>query len=219
MVLGFLGHLCSPLLASSGSKGRAPHDRDSVAERRCRRVRTPVNSCHCRKSRFWRIITDPNRADRLMSEANRMTFWSWYRRSARTDGALVSAPRRALGAALAIALLIGWYLWTSRTEPSATNVILRQARTHPFCFLGIVLAFALMGLRGVALKYLAYSVYLAQGVRLRWVLFFGVGEGELRRRYEETFGKDKFFRAPAFCQGLSLLIFAVSGLALVFTSR
>ena len=97
-----------------------------------------------------------------MSEANRLTFWSWYRHSARTDGALVSARRRILGASIGIVLFIGGYLWTNRTQPKVTDVTLRLARTHPFCFLGIVLAFAFMALRGVALEYLAYSVYRAQ---------------------------------------------------------
>jgi hypothetical protein len=159
-----------------------------------------------------------NSADPPMSDANRMSFWSWYRHSARPDGALVGVLRRLLGFSLGIVLLIGWYLWAGRTQPSVRDTILRLAR-HPFCFVGIVLAFVLMGLRGIALEYLAYSVYLAQGVRLKWVLFFGIGESELRRRYQETFGKDKFFRAPALCYGLSLLIFAISGLALVFTWR
>jgi hypothetical protein len=154
-----------------------------------------------------------------MSEANRLTFWSWYRHSARTDGALVSVRRRILGASIGIVLFVGGYLWTSRTQPKVTDITLRLARAHPFCFLGIVLAFAFMALRGVTLEYLAYSIYRAQGIHLKWVLYFGIGEDELRRRYEETFGKDKFLLAPALCAGLSLFIFAVSGLVLVFTSR
>ena len=73
--------------------------------------------------------------------------------------------------------------------------------------------------RGVALEYLAYSVNHAQGIHLKWVLFFGIGERELRRRYEETFGKDKFLRAPNLLGCLSMVVFAVSGLVMVFTSR
>jgi hypothetical protein len=119
-----------------------------------------------------------------------MTFWSWYCHSARTDGALVSAPRRVLGFSSGIVFLIGWYL-----------------------------SFALMSLRSIALEYLAYCVHFAQGVRLKWVVFFGIGEDELRKRYEESFGKDKFFRAPTLCAGLSFLVFACSGLTLVFTSQ
>jgi len=67
--------------------------------------------------------------------------------------------------------------------------------------------------------YLAYSVHHAQGVHLKWVLFFGIGEEELRQRYEETFGKDRFLRAPALFAVLSLVVFVSSGLRLVFTSR
>jgi hypothetical protein len=75
-----------------------------------------------------------------------------------------------------------------------------------------------MSLSNTALEYLAYSVYHAQGVHLKWVLFFGIGKDELRRRYKETFGEDKYLRAPSVCAGLSILVFAASGLALVFTS-
>jgi hypothetical protein len=85
--------------------------------------------------------------------------------------------------------------------------------------MGIVLAFVLMSLRGSALRYLAYSVYHAQGVHFRWVLFFGIGAGELRRRYEDTFGKDRFFRAPDLFGVFAFLVFASSGLAVVLTSR
>jgi hypothetical protein len=120
---------------------------------------------------------------------------------------------------IGIALLTGWFLWTSRTQPKVAEAVLRLARLHPFCFLGIILALVLMSLSGTALEYLAYSVHHAQGVNLKWVLFFGIGKNELRRRYEEAFGKDKYLRAPALCSGLSLLVFAVSGLTLVFTSR
>lgn len=74
-----------------------------------------------------------------------------------------------------------------------------------------------MSFRGKALEYLAYSVYRAQGIHSKWVLYFG--EKEVRRRYEETFGKDKFLRAPELCGGISMAVFAVSGLVLVFTSR
>lgn len=154
-----------------------------------------------------------------MSQVNRLTFWSWYRHSARTDGALVSAPRRFLGFSIGIGLLIGWYLWTSSTQPKVTEIIARLARTRPFCFLGIIAAFALVALRGTVVEYLAYSVYRAQGVHLKWVLFFGIGADELHHRYEETFGKDKFLRAPALCGGLSVLVFAITGFALVFGSR
>jgi hypothetical protein len=157
--------------------------------------------------------------DYVMSPANRMTFWSWYRHSARTDGALVSAPRRVFGMSIGIAMLITWYLWASRTQPKLTEIILRLARTHPLCFLGIILSLALMSFRGKALEYLAYSVYKAQRVHLKWVLFFGIGENELRQKYRETFGKDKFLRAPALCALFSLLVMAISGLTLVFTSR
>ena len=152
------------------------------------------------------------------AQANRMTFWSCYRHSARTDGALGSAPRRVLGFSISIVLLTGWYLSMSRAQPKVTEIIWRLGRLHPFCFLGIVLAFSLMSLLGSALEYLAYSVHHAQGVHLKWVLF-GIGEDELRRRYEEVFGKDRFFKAPTLCAGLSILVFASSGLTLVFTSR
>lgn len=94
---------------------------------------------------------------------------------------------------------------------------MRMARLHPFCSLGMVLAFFLMSFRATALEYLAYSVYRTQGIHFRWILFFG--ENGVRRRYEETFGKDRFLRAPALYAGLSFLVFALSGLALVFTSR
>jgi len=147
-----------------------------------------------------------------------MTFWSWYRHSARTDGALVSAPRRVLGFSIQIALVVWvWYWWMSRTQPKLARVPLRLARLHPLCFFGMVLAFVLMSLRGTALEYLAYSVYRAQGIHFKWVLLGG--ESKVRRRYEETFGKDKFLRAPELLGGLSLLVFLVSGFALVFTSR
>ena len=153
------------------------------------------------------------------AQANRMTFWSWYCHSARTDGAPVSAPRRVLGFSFGIALLVGWYLWMNRTQPKVTDATMRMARLHPFCFLGMVLAFVLMSLSSTALEYLAYSVYRAQGIHFKWVLFFGIGENKLRRKYEETFGKDKFLRAPTLIGGLSVLVFSVSGFALVFTSR
>ena len=153
------------------------------------------------------------------SQASRLSFWSWYRHSGRTDGALVGAPRRAVGFSIAIALLICWFVWPSRTQPKIIGTISILARSHPFCFSGVVLAIVLMSFRGIALEYLAYSVYQAQGVHLKWVLFSAFGEGELLRRYEETFAKDKYFRVPAFCFGLSLSALASSGLALVFTSR
>ncbi len=154
-----------------------------------------------------------------VAQANRMTFWSWYPHSARNDGALVSAPRRALGFFLSIILLAGWYLWMNKVQPKATEAVWRLARLHPFCSLGIVLAFVLMSWSGSALTYLAYSVHHAQGVHFRWVLFLGIGEGELRRRYEETFGKDRFFRAPELLGVIALLVFASSALTVVFTSR
>jgi hypothetical protein len=72
-----------------------------------------------------------------------------------------------------------------------------------------------MTLSGIAQEYLVYSVYHAEGVHLKWALF-GFRGNELRRRYVETFGKDKFLRAPALCGGLSILALAVSGLAMVF---
>lgn len=154
-----------------------------------------------------------------MSPLNRQIFWSWYRHSARTDGALVSAPRRTFRILIGIALLTGWCLWMGRTQPKLTDAALRMARTHPLCFLGIITSFALMSFRGVALEYLSYSVYRAQGIRLKWVLYFGIGESELRRRYEETFGKDKFLKAPELCGFLSMVVLAISGLVLVFMSR
>jgi hypothetical protein len=144
------------------------------------------------------------------SQASRLTFWSWYRHSGRTDGALVGAPRRAFGFSIGIALLICWFVWTSRTQPKVNGTISILARSHPFCFSGIVLAFVLMSFRGIALEYLAYSVYQAQGVHLKWTLFFGIGESELRRRYEETFAKDKYLRAPACCFGLALAVLALA---------
>lgn len=69
------------------------------------------------------------------------------------------------------------------------------------------------------MEYLAYSVYSAQGIRCKWILFLGIGVNKVRRRYEEAFGKDKFLRAPEFLVGLSLLVFLASGFALVFTTR
>ena len=154
-----------------------------------------------------------------MSPLDRQTFWSWYRHGARTDGTLVSAPKRAFRVLIGIAVLIGWWLWTSRTQPKLTETTWRVVRTDPWFALGIVIAFALMSFRGIALEYLAYSVYHAQGIHLKWVLFFGIGERELRRRYEESFGKDEFLRAPNVCGFLSMVLFAVSGLVMVFTSR
>jgi len=151
-------------------------------------------------------------------QASRITFWSWYRRSARTDGALVSAPRRAFGFSIGIALLISSFIWLSRTQPNVTRTISMLARRHPICFLELVFAFVLISFRGTALEYLSYSVYQAQGVHLKRVLFFGIGESELRRRYEETFGKDKYLRAPGLCACLALLVFAASCLTLVFSS-
>jgi hypothetical protein len=69
------------------------------------------------------------------------------------------------------------------------------------------------------MEYLAYSVHHAQGIHLKWVLFFGIGGDELRRRYEDSFGRDRFLRAPELFLVLSLIVFASSGLTLVFTSR
>jgi len=119
---------------------------------------------------------------------------------------------------IGIALLISWFIWTSKAQPKVAGTILMLGRLHPICFLGIVLAFVLMSFRGTALLYLSYSVHHAQGVNLKWVLFFGIGEGELRWRYRETFGKDKYLRAPDFCAGFALLVLATSVLTLVFTS-
>ena len=76
-----------------------------------------------------------------------------------------------------------------------------------------------MSFRGVALEYLSYSVYRAQGVHLKWVLYFGIGEKELRRRYQETFGNDRFLKAPELFFSLSMVVSVISGLVLVFTSR
>lgn len=131
----------------------------------------------------------------------------------------MSAPRRVLGFSVGTVLLIGWCLWFRKTNPRLAEAVLKVARAHPFCFLGIIIAFALMSFGGAALEYLSYSVYRAQGVHLKWVLYFGIGEKELRRRYEETFGKDKFFKAPEWCRSLGMVVFIISGLVLVFTSR
>jgi hypothetical protein len=153
------------------------------------------------------IVTSSRLERATVAQSNRMTFWSWYRYSARTDGAVVSAPRRVLGSSIGIVLLIAWYLWTSRAQPKVADRILRLARLHPFCLFGVVLAFALMSLRGSAMEYLAYSVHHAQGIHLKWVLFFGIGGAELRRRYEDSFGRDRFLRAPELFAVLSLIGF------------
>jgi hypothetical protein len=151
-------------------------------------------------------------------QVNRLAFWSWYRQSARTDGALVRAPRRALGSLTGV-FLIGWFLWMSRTQPKVAEIAWRSARIHPLPFLGIISAFAFMSFRSTILEYLAYSVYRAQGIHMKWVLFFPHRERELRRRYEQAFGRDKYLKAPELFGALAIAVFAISGFALVFTSR
>jgi hypothetical protein len=76
-----------------------------------------------------------------------------------------------------------------------------------------------MSFRGTVLEYLAYSVYRAQGIHMKWILFFPHRERELRKRYEQTFGRDKFLKAPELFGALAIAVFAISGLTLVFMSR
>ena len=74
-----------------------------------------------------------------------------------------------------------------------------------------------MGFSNVFLDYLLYSVYQADGVRLKWTVF--VRQRELRRRYEDNFGKDRFLIAPELFGGFAVLVLAISGFALVFAQH
>jgi hypothetical protein len=152
-----------------------------------------------------------------MSDATRERFWPWYARSARRDGASVRVLRRALNLLIGLGLLVAWWFWMTRSTPWTKVVLAKLAVQHPVCLSGIVAAFVMMGFRTTVLDYLAYSVHAAEGVHVGYGLFGN--ERGVRRKYEVTFGRDLYYRAPEVCGALSVLLLVISGFALVFSSR
>lgn len=152
-----------------------------------------------------------------MSENNWNGFWSWYVHSGRTDGRAVSATRRMLSFLLGFAVIGVWYGWTSKKEPMLSSVVHNVFLKHPLFAAGISASFALMSFRGTALDYMAARIYESKHLRLRRSIFSS--EGKLRKKYEEAFGKDGLYKAPERLGAASMLVFVVSSLALVFSSR
>ncbi len=154
-------------------------------------------------------------------EHEREGIWAWYLRSARRDGASVSYPRRSVGILTAVVVFAAvsaiWYVQVSKIQPNLSKVPGRLALEHPICAIGLVLAFVIMGSRSTFLDYLAFSIYAQEHVTVAKGMFGN--ENELLRRYEATFGKDLPYRLPDVSGGISVLLFAISGFALVFSSR
>ncbi|HYG98279.1 MAG TPA: hypothetical protein VD837_04050 [Terriglobales bacterium] len=141
------------------------------------------------------------------------SFWAWFFRSGRRDGAVVSLPRRILGiiATLAVVVLLyaAWFALVATTIPN-TSLFLDSV-----FIAGIVMAFALLRLRYAVLDYLAFRLFQRENVQL----LRGCDEGQLRQRYEATFGRDTLYRAPELISVLGLVIFAVTGFVVVFLRR
>jgi len=74
-----------------------------------------------------------------------------------------------------------------------------------------------MGGRNIALDYLAYRVYAQANLKVsRGVFTTG---NKVVREYQRIFGTDKYSKAPEFISFLALLLFGMSGFALVFLSK
>jgi hypothetical protein len=88
---------------------------------------------------------------------------------------------------------------------------------HPVCGIGMAVAFLTINFRGVALDYLAYRIYDREHGRVsRGVFTTG---RKVLVEYERVSGTDKYYRFPELCGVLSVLMFAVSGFALVFAGK
>ncbi len=152
-----------------------------------------------------------------MSDTTREAFWQWYVRSARRDGASVRVLRRIVNLLIVLSVLVAWWFWMMHSTPRMKVVVLGLAVQHPVCLSGIIAALLVMGFRTIALDYMAYSIYAVEGVPVRHGLFGN--ERGVRRNYELTFGRDVYYSAPEVCGALSVLLLAISGFALVFSSR
>ena len=152
-----------------------------------------------------------------MDHMSTESFWPWYLQSGRKDGASVSRPRRLLNVLLTCGVLVGWYLWTERTNSFVTTTMKRVAVAHPLCAMGVVLAMLLMDFRGVALDFMAYRVYAVEHIQLRRHIFSS--KRKLHVEYERIFGKDRYHRLPEIVAAISVATLSISGIALVFSSR
>ncbi len=152
-----------------------------------------------------------------MSQSTREEFWSWYVRSARSDGASVSPFRRTLDIVIRLGLLVGWYVWMARSDQRIGRLLANLAVSHPLYIGGVVLAMVAMGFRGTSLDYMAYSIFAVEHVKFPRGIFGN--ETNVRAKYEQIFGRDSFRRVPELWGGLSLLLFFVSALSMVLSQR
>ena len=153
----------------------------------------------------------------VSSDNTRQRLWSWYVRSSRRDGARVSPGRQLIELAIGFAALVATYHWMTKSAPWTGDLCHRLLVKHPLFVAGEAISFYLMCLRSSALDYAAYSVYEAQHISVPEKIFGN--ERELYKKYEESFGRDWFRRMPETCAVLSLIVFFLSGLALILSQR